>query len=200
MPRAGSPSPASAAASPSGCPSTTRASPSSDSTSRPRLATPGRSVSLALHPSTIIEGRVLAADTGRPIPDAVISVTASFGSFGARFTTRFRADGQGRFRINPSAGDYFRVRAIPPTGQAYLPGEAEFEWTKAAVKKEIDITLPRGVLIHGKVTEEGTGRPVPGAGVRFFAMSGPRGMRRGRRGRQARTARSSSPSRPARDT
>ncbi len=30
----------------------------------------GKEVSLALHPSTIIEGRVLAADTGQPIPDA----------------------------------------------------------------------------------------------------------------------------------
>jgi hypothetical protein len=139
----------------------------------------GKDVSLALHPSTIIEGRVLAADTGRPIPDAVISTKASFGMFGAMFTTRFRADGQGRFRINPSAGDYFRVRAIPPTGQAYLPGEAEFEWTKAAVKKELDLNVPRGVLIRGKVTEQGTGRPVPGAGVRFFAMRRPGGMASG---------------------
>ena len=136
----------------------------------------GKEISLALHPSTIIEGRVLAGDTGQPIPDAMISVRSSFGIFGAMFTTRFRADGQGRFRLNPSAGDYFRLRAIPPKGLAHLPGEAEFEWTKAAVKKEFDVRVPRGVLIHGKVTEEGTGRPVPGASVHFFAMRRPGGM------------------------
>ena len=34
-----------------------------------------KEVTLALQPATIIEGRVLAADTGQPIPDAVISVT-----------------------------------------------------------------------------------------------------------------------------
>jgi protocatechuate 3,4-dioxygenase beta subunit len=136
----------------------------------------GKEVSLALHPATIIEGRVLAADTGRPIPDAVVAVQGGTGVFGARFTTRSRADGQGRFRVNPSAGDYFRLRAIPPRGQAYLPGEAEFEWAKGAVKKEIDLKVPRGVLIHGKVTEQGTGRPVPGASVRSFAMRQPGGM------------------------
>ena len=107
----------------------------------------------------------------------MISVKASFGMFGAMFTTRFRADGQGRFRINPSAGDYFRMRAIPPKGQPYLSGEAEFAWTKGAVKKEIDLTVPRGVLIHGKVTEQGTGRPVPGASVRVLRDEAARGHR-----------------------
>jgi hypothetical protein len=139
----------------------------------------GQEISLALHPSTIVEGRVRADDTGQPIPDAVIAVRASFGAFGGMFTTRFRADGQGRFRVNPSAGDYFRMRAIPPTGQAYLPGEAEFAWAKGAVKKEIDLTVPRGALIHGKVTEQGTGRPVLGAGVRFLSTSRPGGILQG---------------------
>ena len=32
----------------------------------------------------------------------------------------------------------------------------------------MDLKLPRGVLIQGKVTEEGTGRPVAGASVQFF--------------------------------
>jgi RNA polymerase sigma factor (sigma-70 family) len=133
----------------------------------------GKEASLALHPSTVIEGRVLAADTGRPIPDAAIAVQASFGLFGARFTTTFRADAQGRFRVNPSAGDYFRLQAIAPKGQPYLPGEAEFAWTKAAVKKEIDLTVPLGVRLHGKVTEQGTGRPVAAAAVRLIGMRQP---------------------------
>jgi RNA polymerase sigma factor (sigma-70 family) len=137
----------------------------------------GKEVSQALHPAKVIEGRVLAADTGRPIPDAVIAVTANFGSGSSigigMFTTRYRADDQGRFRINPHAGDYFRMRAIAPEGQPYLPGRSNFAWPKAAVKKEIDLTLARGVLIRGKVTEQGTGRPVPGATVQFIAKRRP---------------------------
>ncbi len=33
----------------------------------------------------------------------------------------------------------------------------------------MDITLPRGVLIRGKVVEEGTNRPLAGSSVQFFA-------------------------------
>ncbi|SIN70423.1 RNA polymerase sigma factor, sigma-70 family [Singulisphaera sp. GP187] len=129
-----------------------------------------KEVSLALHPAKLIEGRVLAADTGRPIPNAVISVRASFDMFGAMVTTKFRADDQGEFKIIPYAGDYFRMRAFPPEGQPYLGREAEFAWTKGAVKKTIDLTLPRGALIQGKVAEAGTGRPVARASVQFFPM------------------------------
>jgi RNA polymerase sigma factor (sigma-70 family) len=137
---------------------------------------PAKEVTLALHPATIIEGRALAADTGRPIPDAVISVRASFGTFGGMFTTKFRADDEGRFKISPYSGDYFRMRVFPPEGQPYLAREHEFAWTKGAVKKEVELTLPRGVLIHGKVTEHGTGRPVAGASVQFVPVKPPPGI------------------------
>ena len=134
---------------------------------------PAKEVSLALRPSTIIEGSVRTADTGQAVPDAVISVRASSGVGGGMFPTRFRADGQGRFRINPFAGDYFRMRAYPSEGQPYLVREADLQWTKGAVRKQIDITLPRGVLIRGRVTEQGTGRSVAGASVQFFPTRGP---------------------------
>jgi len=49
-----------------------------------------KEVAAALHPSTIIEGRVLAAGTGRPIPDAVISVRSSYGLGGGMVTTKSR--------------------------------------------------------------------------------------------------------------
>jgi RNA polymerase sigma factor (sigma-70 family) len=131
-----------------------------------------KTVPLALHPPRVLEGRVLAADTGQPIPDAVILVKcATSGPFGDLFTTRSRADGRGRFRINPHAGDEFEVTAVAPAGQPYIPGESDFAWPRPAVRKELDLTLHRGVLIRGQVTEQGTGRPVPGAGVKFIAMS-----------------------------
>ena len=116
-----------------------------------------KEISLALHPARIIEGRVLTADSRQPVPSAVISVRASFGRFGSMVTTRFRADDKGRFKITPYAGDYFRMHFFSPQGQPYLPREAEFEWTKGAVKKEMDASLLRGVLIRGKVVEEGSG-------------------------------------------
>ncbi len=132
-----------------------------------------KEVTLALQPATVIQGRASAADTGRPIADAVISVRASSGLGGGMSTTKFPADNQGRFTISPYSGDYFRMRVFPPDGQPYLARELEFAWTKGSVMKELDVTLPRGVLIHGTVTEDGTGSPVEGASVQFFPVKPP---------------------------
>jgi RNA polymerase sigma factor (sigma-70 family) len=124
-------------------------------------------VSFALQPPTLIEGRVLAADTGRPIPDATIVAYARVRR-NPRGRTHFLADGQGHFRISPFAGDEFIIQVLPPPGQPYLAREAELAWPKGAVRQAIDITLPRGVPIRGRVTEEGTGRPVAGASIQYF--------------------------------
>jgi hypothetical protein len=129
-----------------------------------------KEVTLALQPATTIVGRVLTADTGQPISHAVIAVD-SVGNDGGWLTSKFRADDQGRFQADPYPGQSFRVRAHPGAGQPYLVGQEEFAWTKGAVKKEIGIKLPRGVLIQGKVTEEGTGRPVARAIIKSLPRS-----------------------------
>jgi RNA polymerase sigma factor (sigma-70 family) len=134
-----------------------------------------KDVSAALQPATIIEGRALTADTGQPIPGAVIAVD-SVGRDHGWFTSKFRADDQGRFRVNPYPGESFRVRAHPRAGQPYPVRQEEFAWTKGAVKKEIDLKLPRGVLIRGRAIEEGTGRPVAGARVHFFPTKRSEGL------------------------
>jgi hypothetical protein len=127
-----------------------------------------RELTHGLQQAKIIEGRVLAADTGRPIPHAVISIDASREEFSVMINRRFRADGQGRFTVNPFPGDYFRVYAFPPPGQPYLTPQLGFAWSKGAVRKELDITLPRGALIRGRVTEAGTNRPLPGSSIQFI--------------------------------
>jgi RNA polymerase sigma factor (sigma-70 family) len=128
-----------------------------------------KNATLIAQPATIIEGHVLAADTGEAIANAVIEVSASRGELGSGYTTKFRADAQGRFTANPSPGDYFRVRAFPPQGQPYIVHEDRFGWTKGMVKKELDLKLPKGVLIRGKVTQDGTGRPIEGAIVQYLS-------------------------------
>ncbi len=138
-----------------------------------------RDVTLLLRPATIIEGQVLAADSGQPIPHATIVVTAREGRLGGGFATRFRADSQGRFEANPSPGDYFHLTAYPTNGEPYLPPPVEFAWTKGAVRKHLDIPLPRGVLIRGKVTALSSSTPLSGASVQFLSMS-PRDRNQGR--------------------
>jgi RNA polymerase sigma factor (sigma-70 family) len=129
-----------------------------------------RETTIALEPAKFIEGRVLTSDTGQPVPRAFISVAASRNEIGGMVSFKYRADDQGRFTAIPAEGNYFRVKAFAPEGQTYLVPEVEFAWTKGAVKKVIDVTLPRGVLIRGKVTEEKTGRPVGGASVQYIPI------------------------------
>jgi len=128
-----------------------------------------KDLTCALQPSTIVEGRVLAADTGQPIPRAIVSVGSSIHWLFSGAGRHFPADDQGRFTAQVAPGQYYSVRAYPPEGQPYVIPEHRFEWTKGAVKTMMDITLPRGVLIRGKVIEEGTGRPLAGASVQFSA-------------------------------
>jgi RNA polymerase sigma factor (sigma-70 family) len=131
-------------------------------------------VTLTLQPSTIIEGRVLAADTDRPIPFATIHIMDGRLS---GYLTRFRADERGRFTANPSPGSYFEVSACPPAGEPYLSPKVGFAWTKGSVKRTLDLRLPRGVLIRGKVSEQGTGRPLPGCSIQYIPTRAPRGDR-----------------------
>jgi RNA polymerase sigma factor (sigma-70 family) len=128
---------------------------------------------LVLEPATIIEGRVLTADTNQPIPNAAITVSAGRKEVGGWYTTNFLSDDQGRFTVNPSPGAYFRMSAFPAKDQPYLVPEYQFAWTKGSVKKMMDIKLPRGVLIQGKVIEQGIGRPVEGATVQYLAARNP---------------------------
>jgi RNA polymerase sigma factor (sigma-70 family) len=124
---------------------------------------------LALQPATIVEGRALAADTGRPIPRAIVSVGSSLHWLFSGSGRHFRADDQGRFTAHVLPGQYYSIRAYPPEGQPYLIPEQRFEWTKGAVKTVMDIKLPRGVLLRGKVIEEGSGRPLARASVQYSA-------------------------------
>jgi hypothetical protein len=50
--------------------------------------------------------------------------------------------------------------------------EDKVKWTKGQVKADQDIKLPRGVLIRGRVTEQGTGRPLPDSSIQFIPIGG----------------------------
>ena len=128
-----------------------------------------KEITLALQPARIIEGRVLAADTGKPIPSAVVSVATRVQNEHANgyFTAKFRADAEGRFHLNPIAGEQFTLSAFPTNGEPYLVPQDKLNWVKGAVKASHDIKLPRGILLRGKVTEKETGRPLPRSSIQY---------------------------------
>ncbi len=120
----------------------------------------------ALAPAQIITGRVTYGDTGKGVPYAALDMLASQGRVG--IPAQFETDADGRFRLNPPPADRsYNIGAYPPEGEPYLIVRKRLEWPKGALEQSLDIVLPRGVLVHGKVTEEGSGKPVVGASVAF---------------------------------
>jgi hypothetical protein len=59
------------------------------------------------------------------------------------------------------------LQAVPPPGQPYFRARKAYQSTDPDINLSLDITLQRGILLRGKVTEEGSGEPVVGAEVVF---------------------------------
>ncbi len=121
-----------------------------------------KTLTLAMEPAKIIHGRVTYRDTGKPVPNAPIDITAFRG--GAGYPGRFETDAEGRYRANPLSTDRYQVSVYPRAGEPYLNvSSTTFAWTKGSLERQVDLVLSRGTVIRGKVTEEGTGKPVAGA-------------------------------------
>jgi hypothetical protein len=130
-------------------------------------AAPGTGpLTIALQPARIVTGRLTYADTGKPVPHAPISISAT-GVTRRRLSIDFETDADGRFRANPAPGDAVQLLAAPPDGQPYLGAVATFKWSKAEAEHSVDLALSRGVVIRGKIIEEGSGKAVAGATVTY---------------------------------
>ena len=124
-----------------------------------------KKLTLALQPAQIITGRVTYADSGKPVPHAHSWSPPSNQSRDPLHQFRGR-----RRRTVPRQSIAWRplfVLAQSPDGQPYLGAMKRIDWPKGAVEQSVDLSLPRGVVIGGKVTEEGSGKPVAGAVVLF---------------------------------
>ncbi len=159
----------------------------------------GQEVTRAAYPARWVEGVVVAADTGKPLAGAVVHVDPRAGPFptgdfadwkgrrmvsgGLNFldhsildTPAARTDAKGRFRANAFTGESlvarvgtFRVTAAAPDGQPYLTVARSVGWPPGAVRQELRLALPRGVLVRGRVTERSSGKPVARARVDFWS-------------------------------
>ena len=101
-----------------------------------------------------------------------MEVASSQTELGLTGGTAFAADDQGHYTANVSPGKFYRARVFPPAGPPYLVTQQKFTWTKGAVKTVMDLRLRPGVVIWGKVTEQGTGRPLAGASVQYIPAEG----------------------------
>lgn len=131
---------------------------------------------LPLAPAQWFEGLVRYADSGQPAPHARITIWASQEEFaGSMVAVAGQADDKGRYRINPKPGIRFGLTAYPPDGVPYLaretPHSNALRWETGDRIKQVDLTLPRGVLVQGKIVVAGTEVPVAGAAVQYIPES-----------------------------
>jgi RNA polymerase sigma factor (sigma-70 family) len=135
-------------------------------------ARPG-DVAVVLSPARTLSGRVVAADTGKPVPGVRITFQAySKDSNWAGGGVIVRTDEEGRFSARPYRGEVYPAYVTPPEGRPYLGVQRRVEWPRGVVKHEVTFELPPGVVVGGTVVDEGDGKPIAGAAVNYRAAAG----------------------------
>jgi RNA polymerase sigma factor (sigma-70 family) len=122
-------------------------------------------VELTLAPGRLLEGRVLARDTGAVVPNATVVVETTVLEHNYYSSATTRTDDEGRYRLQPFAGENLTISVYPPDETPYLVAKKEFGWPEKKVRHEVDVSLLRGILVRGTVLEAGSGKPVAGASV-----------------------------------
>jgi hypothetical protein len=77
-----------------------------------------------------------------------------------------RTDAEGRFRVNVPRGESHEVLVYPPEGSPFAFRRVVTAGTQG-VRQEVDVTLPRGLMVKGRVVESPSGRAVAGAIVEY---------------------------------
>lgn len=134
------------------------------------------------HGTAVLRGRVVAAETGRPLRRARITLSSSDLGAEGRRTASTNPDGvyefkelrAARYRISVSRGGYLPLeygqRRPGEQGRPVQVGDAE-------VLERIDFALPRMSVITGRVSDE-VGEPIEGVSVYAMRMLYFEGRRR----------------------
>src|SRR5262245_56712295 len=147
------------------------------SPSQPTRDNPAQSAA-APAPTGRITGRVVAADTGRPIRRARVLVTA--GQIGARGAL---TDDDGVFELTDLPAGRYTLTASKTVFVALSYGQRRpfqagtpLQLADGQQMKGLDFRLPRGSVIGGRVSDE-TGEPMPGVSVRVMRYQYAQGER-----------------------
>jgi hypothetical protein len=114
----------------------------------------------------LLEGRVTEEGSGKPVAGARLIVTTERGLT----IVEARTDKAGRYAIRPFPSKFpgarFEVITHPPEGSPYLIIR---QWSAMADKdrQELNVSLPVGVVVRGRVTQAGSGKAVAGARVQY---------------------------------
>jgi RNA polymerase sigma factor (sigma-70 family) len=130
----------------------------------------GQVGSIQMRPARYLEGRILAADTRQPLPRVRLNVVClDAADHQIATTVDALADDKGAYRVRPNWGEHYRVTAVAPDDAPYLAVTLTINCPKGEDQKLVDIELPRGVLMKGRVTDHVTGKPLSNVRTQFFS-------------------------------
>jgi RNA polymerase sigma factor (sigma-70 family) len=136
-------------------------------------------VRFGLAPRRALEGRLTSRATGLPLAGArVVAHGSSPAPAGLLCLAEAETDAAGRYRLYPFPGQAVSVFAYPPAGAAYLSVDKVVAWPPGSPRQELDMALPPGVRLAGKVIERASGKPVAGAEVHYRPMAQNPALRR----------------------
>ena len=145
-----------------------------DATYRPLVMNvpSGEEAVLPLPPAQVFEGIVTYEDTGQPASHARLTIWASQQEYGSMVSVEGKADAEGRYRISPKPGIRFGIITYPPSDTPYLarqmsPGRG-IRWEEGDRVRKVDVSLPRGVMVRGKVVDGDSNAPIPGATIQYM--------------------------------
>ncbi|QDT45292.1 Regulatory protein BlaR1 [Gimesia alba] len=125
-------------------------------------------ISVALKPAQFLDGKVIDETTGQPIAGAEVMILER-----PYRTTRTKADGSFRVARGETLGGLFPsgqniLHVYPPSESAYLFHAHEWKWPNNRLSDaNLTIKMRTGIVISGRVTEKGTGKPVPKVALAF---------------------------------
>jgi RNA polymerase sigma factor (sigma-70 family) len=128
-----------------------------------RLTYYGARFDLAVPPTKPVIGVVRDRETGKPLAGVIVHSHIVAGAKDSNdYLLRTKTDADGRFRlVGLPKGVGTRIWAEAEE-LPYLPAEQAVPDTPGLEPVAADIALARGVWVHGRVTEKGTGKPVVG--------------------------------------
>jgi RNA polymerase sigma factor (sigma-70 family) len=124
--------------------------------------------------SRTIRGVVRDKETGKPMAGLRLAVEAPIGPVAPAMHGRAtgRTDAEGRYELlgMPKSEKYI-IHVVSETG-SHFSVKAAFGDAPGVGPLTADIQVLRGVVqVRGRVTDQATGKPVPGARVRYYPLS-----------------------------
>ncbi len=145
---------------------------------------PSGSQAQAESPSTaVISGRVTAAETGRPLRGAVVSLNNAGGQPEPRVNRATTTDGDGRYAFTALPPQRYQITASKDgyvtRGRGQISGgtSGPLDLGQGEAADRIDFALPRGGVVTGRITDE-LGEPLAGLSVQALRAQYVSGGRR----------------------